>query len=50
MPEENPIAKLFGDLLKDDIEKKMMNLIVDGKEADDIIEILLKGKLQDKRT
>jgi hypothetical protein len=42
MDEENPIREMFDSLLDETLEKKIMRMIIDGKQSNEIIEELLK--------
>ena len=44
MEEESSIKDLFETLLKEDKEKKIIRLIVDDKEPEEIVGILLNSK------
>ena len=46
MEEESSIKDLFETLLKEDKEKKIIRLIVDDKEPEEIVDILLNSKEQ----
>jgi hypothetical protein len=38
---ENPIHELFDELIEDEIEKRIMKLIISGKQSDEILKSLL---------
>jgi hypothetical protein len=42
MKNANPIEELFNTLLEDGVEKKILSLIINGKQSDEIIKNLLK--------
>ena len=44
MDEEESNEKLFEGLFKDKIEKKIIQLIVDGKDYEEIIDILVESE------
>ena len=44
MHEKDAVRELFNSLIDDETEKKIMNLIVDGKSSDEIIDYLLEIK------
>jgi hypothetical protein len=41
MDKEDPLRELFGSLIDDPTEKKVMDLIISDKEPDEIIDFLL---------
>lgn len=44
MAEQDPMRMMFDSLIDDKTEKQIMKMIIDGKRADEIIDILLGVK------
>ena len=46
--DDNSIVSFFNSVLEDDLEKKIIQLIANGLEPNEIIEELIKSKIQEE--
>lgn len=49
MEQQDPLREMFDSIIDDKIEKRIMKLIIDGKRADEIIDLFLGINLEGER-
>jgi DNA-binding CsgD family transcriptional regulator len=49
MVEQDPMREMFNSIIDDKTEKKIMKMIIEGKRADEIIDILLGINLEGEK-